>query len=107
MNNLEYREFILGDSGYSVSSYLVTPIDLVGRPHGLSSEESYYNYRISRIRCKVEIAIGALKNRFQILRKRSHYGVERVNKMFYVCCILHNLIINFGDALPYGYLDMD
>lgn len=63
-NGREYREFILADSGYVNCSYLVTPIDLKGRPGGLTKAESYYNYRISRVRVKVEIAIGALKNRF-------------------------------------------
>lgn len=43
---------------------MVTPVDLKGRPNGLTQKESYYNYRVSRVRCKVEIAIGALKNRF-------------------------------------------
>ena len=64
VNALEYREFLLADSGYNQCSFLVTPIDLVGRPYGLTPEESYYNYRVSRVRCRVEIAIGALKNRF-------------------------------------------
>lgn len=64
VNGYEYREFLLADSGYTNCSYMVTPIDLKGRPGGLSYEESYYNFRVSRVRCKVEIAIGALKNRF-------------------------------------------
>jgi hypothetical protein len=64
VNGHEYREFLLADSGYTNCSYLVTPIDLKGRPGGLSRIESNYNYRISRVRVNVEIAIGALKNRF-------------------------------------------
>ena len=64
VNEKEYREFILADSGYPNCGYLVTPIDLKGRAHGLNADETYYNYRISRIRCKVEISIGALKNRW-------------------------------------------
>lgn len=64
VNGYEYREFLLADSGYTNCSYMVTPIDLKGKAGGLSYEESYYNFRISRVRCKVEIAIGALKNRF-------------------------------------------
>ena len=63
-NVKEYRAFILPDSGYVNCSYLVTPIGLKGCPGGLTKAESYYNYRISRVRVKVEIAIGALKKRF-------------------------------------------
>ena len=95
----------MGDSGYNANSFMVTPIDLKGRPMGLTAAESYYNFRVSRVRCKVEISIGALKNRFQILRKRSHYDVKVVNMLFYVCCMLHNLIVNAGESLPYGHFD--
>jgi hypothetical protein len=28
-----------------------------------------------------------------------------MNKIFYVACILHNLIVNSGDNLPYGTFD--
>ena len=28
-----------------------------------------------------------------------------MNKIFYVCCILHNFIVNSGEPLPYGSID--
>ena len=28
-----------------------------------------------------------------------------MNKIFYVACILHNMIVNSGDPLPYGHFD--
>jgi hypothetical protein len=51
----------MADSGYVNSNYLLTPLDLIGRPYGLSKIESLYNYCFSRMRVKVEIAIGSLK----------------------------------------------
>lgn len=56
-----YSEWIMADSGFVNSNYSITPIDLVGRPYGLSKAELRFNYCISRMRVKVEIAIGSLK----------------------------------------------
>ena len=54
----------MADLGFINSNYSITPFDLVGRPYGLTKAELRYNYCISRMRVKIEMAIGALKMRF-------------------------------------------
>lgn len=39
LNDVVYGEWIMADSGFINSHYSLTPIDLMGRPFGLSKPE--------------------------------------------------------------------
>lgn len=95
----------MADSGFVNNNFSVTPLDLIGRPFGLTKVESQFNYCFSRMRVKIEIAIGVLKQRFQILKKKTSYDLGKVNKIFMVCCVLHNFLLNNGEPLPYGSMN--
>ena len=52
--------FLLGDSGYALRPYLITPVQNPGTP-----AENHFNYIHSKTRMVVERAFGVLKSRFR------------------------------------------
>ena len=48
---------------------------------------------------RVENAIGALKKRYQILRKSTPYVAKKMAAVVYVCVVLHNFLLDRGDIV--------
>jgi hypothetical protein len=102
------REYILGDSGYPLLPWLMTPY-----ARDLSEETDDWNYRQSQARMCIERAFGVLKGRWQILnRVLWRIKADRIGPLIYCCCLLHNLMVDRGETLnpelvarahPYGY----
>ena len=101
------REYILADSGFQPTSWCITPFDMKGIEGGMSLEMLNYNKRISKVRVKVECALGYLKKRFPLIRKSHSYGESALNKIFYACCVLQNFILSSGEPLEYGALGVE
>jgi hypothetical protein len=76
---------LLGDHGYALSPFLLTPYSSVNSP-----EQQAFNRAHMKTRCTVERAFGQLKKRFACL----HYGLgiklNRVCLTILACFILHN-----------------
>lgn len=94
-NTGERTSWLIGDSGYPLQPYLMTPFNNV-EPN---SPEAHFNEAHIRARNVVERTIGLLKMRFRcLLRERvSRYEAAKVSKMVTVCSILHNMCVN-GDV---------
>ncbi|XP_017482472.1 PREDICTED: putative nuclease HARBI1, partial [Rhagoletis zephyria] len=89
------ESFILGDSAYPSTSWLVPPYKDYGN---LSVSQRNFNKVHSSTRIVVENAFGLLKTRF---RRLLHF-TEQTNLCFVVnlivsACILHNICITFDD----------
>ena len=87
----------LGDSGYPLRSWLMTPIN---HPH--SPAEHTYNAAHKTTRCVIERCFRILKSRFRIL---DHTGgtlchkPAKVCKIILTCCILHNICRHNGTPI--------
>ncbi|EPZ33860.1 Harbinger transposase-derived nuclease domain-containing protein [Rozella allomycis CSF55] len=85
---------ILGDSGYALKTYLLTPFD---QDHA-TPEQKNYNYIHSATRNVIERALGDLKSRWRFLRRPSDLkSIECNVSIVQACFVLHNLCIKFGD----------
>jgi DDE superfamily endonuclease len=89
------REYVLGDSAYTLSSTILTPYK---KPASLHPENAKFNQILSSMRVRVEHCIGILKNRFQSLkgmRQRISGRKSARQVVFWVkaCAILHNMIL--------------
>lgn len=85
--------YFLGDSGYPLEPWLLTPY----RNPQEGSMESHFNDIHSQARCVVERTIGILKARWKILchDKLSRYLPEKIASFTNVCAALHNICIHF------------
>jgi hypothetical protein len=86
--------YLLGDKGYPLLSWIITPFKDDGHPRSLA--EAYFNKRHRRGRSVVENAFGLLKENWREMGRKTDLHISIVPDVFYCCCILHNLTIQKG-----------
>jgi DDE superfamily endonuclease len=94
--NEEIREFIVGDTGFPLLPWLMTPFE--GK--NLSGPCEEFNSRIVAIRLVATKALARLKGSWRILHKVMwRPDKHKLPSIVLVCCLLHNIIIDNGDEL--------
>ena len=91
--------FLLGDSGYGIAPYMMTPYNDPNTP-----AERHFNKIHKANRVVIEHSFGQLKRRFPILRYGIHLKLGNIPKCIMACFILHN-IAKFVDD-PYEDLEV-
>ena len=82
------KGILLGDSGYGLTHYLMTPYD-----NPVTPEQRRFNRAHKSTRCSVERSIGQLKKRFYCLHHGLRVSPERASMIIGACSILHNIAI--------------
>ncbi|XP_030028301.2 putative nuclease HARBI1 isoform X2 [Manduca sexta] len=87
--NTDETAMLLGDSGYPLRRYLMTPV--VGALD--DSPAGNYNAIHKRARSTIERTFGILKGRWRCLlgARQLHYSPEVAGKITIACCVLHNI----------------
>lgn len=88
ISNLNIRPVIIADGAYPLLPWVMKPFSDNGK---LSTDELYFNYRLSHARMCVENAFGRLKGRFRCLTKRLDTKLENSLHIIGACCVLHNI----------------
>ena len=89
-NNLERLGFyFIGDSAYSLRSFLITPFD--NAVHG--DHKDAFNFYHSSSRIVVECTFGEIDMRWGILWSPLKYSLRRNAKIIDACLRLHNFIV--------------
>jgi Plant transposon protein. len=91
-------KWLLGDSGYAVRSYLLTPL-----LHTNTPGENLYNESQIRTRNCVERQYGVWKRRFPCLSVGMRLGLEKVKIVIVATAVLHNIAIDRNEADPPNY----
>ncbi|XP_063771829.1 transcription termination factor 4, mitochondrial isoform X1 [Pseudophryne corroboree] len=87
----EFNGWLLGDSGYGVKPWLLTPFD-----NPATNSEIRYNLSHAATYSVMEQTIDVLKSRFRCLDNPNGvllYNPEKVCKIIVVCCIIHNIAV--------------
>ncbi|KAI4455575.1 hypothetical protein MML48_9g00001478 [Holotrichia oblita] len=105
LTNSGHTSYLLGDSGYPLRPWLLTPIPNAAP----GSAEQRYNNTHRRIRATIERCNGILKSRFRCMLKHRvlHYLPERAAKIINVCVMMHNFCIDNQLPPPELVEDMD
>jgi hypothetical protein len=85
-----FPPFLLGDSGYPLLPWLMTPHRTHRNP---TVVESLYNKKLRRGRCIVENAFGILKQSWRELLQKTELQVTYLPDVITCCAILHNLLL--------------
>ena len=77
---------LLGDSGYAIAPYLMTPYRNADDP-----KKQSFNRLFTKERVVVERVFGQLKRRFPILSHPVRIKHEKIPTLILACCVLHNV----------------
>jgi len=86
--------FILGDSGYMLRDWLLTPI-INPQP-----QEEAYNTAHCGTRCTIERCIGVIKRRWHCLHTELRVAPAKACKIICACFVLHNRATHLHHPLP-------
>lgn len=91
-NNGDRNSWLLGDSGYPLEPWLLTPIENAAP----ETPEFWYTQAHIQTRNAIERCIGVLKGRFQSLNHILRYSPTQAGNFVNCCAILHNLCTAAG-----------
>jgi hypothetical protein len=91
IENLPPMYFVAGDNAYVCMEHLLIPI--CGCYHTIPENDAY-NFYLSQLCIRVEMATGLLKTRWQILCTALALPLAESPIIFHVCCMLHDYCIN-------------
>ncbi|KAF5959459.1 hypothetical protein HYC85_000668 [Camellia sinensis] len=92
----ELREFIVGDLGFPLLPWLLTPY----QGDSLTDSQANFNKQLSATRMVAQRALARLKETWRIIQ-----GVmwrpdkNRLPRIILVCCLLHNIVIDLEDEV--------
>ncbi|KAM7312642.1 putative nuclease HARBI1 isoform X1 [Ixodes scapularis] len=98
--------FLLGDSGYALEPWLITPVPGV---HTTSTASGRFNKAHSSMRSVVERCIGLLKSRFRCLQRHRalYYHPTTATAIITACAVLHNICLASMEPEPEPDADSD
>lgn len=91
----EVEGLLVGDSGYAVHSYLMTPFKSPSSP-----PERRFNKALSKARVTVECAFGVWKRRFPALTYVLRTNLDTAHATIIAAAVLHNIAID-GNEPPF------
>lgn len=102
MNRAQVNAVILGDIGYGISPWLMTPYE-----NPMTQEEKAYNKIHAKERVIIERCFGQLKKRFSILQNPIRVALDKVPSIVLACATLHNIAKHLQDEFPWNDSELE
>lgn len=94
-NNEFGNSIMLGDSGYALKKYLITPL-----ANPTVNQEQVFNESQIRTRNPIERLFGVLKRRFPILSLGIRLSLDSAKLVIIACAVLHNIELSLNEPDP-------
>ena len=91
VRNLPRGYYMIGDAAYSVGESLLTPFT---GGHRNDPTKDAYNFFLSQLRIRIEMAFGLLTNKWRILNAPLQTSLARSSDILMACARLHNFCID-------------
>lgn len=91
---------ILGDSGYGISPWLITPYQ-----NPTNHVQQYFNKVYAKERVIIERCFGQVKRRFPILHYKVRTALKSVPSIIVCCFVLHNIAKYLKDPDDFPHFD--
>lgn len=101
-DNLPLGLYGVADAAYTLSENMLIPFTGVER---LDPAQDSFNYYLSQLRIRVEMAFGRLVNKFRILSGKVEGSLDTVSAVLTACARLHNYIIREDGPFESGNMD--
>jgi hypothetical protein len=85
-----HRLYIIGDSAYSLQSYMIVPYSNATP----NTVDDSFNYWHSRTRIHIECAFGEIVMRWGVFWKKMNFKLVNNGPIINACCFLHNFFID-------------
>jgi hypothetical protein len=95
IDNLPLGRYVIGDNAYVCSEHILTPFAGIERT---DLRKDAYNFYVSQLRIRVEMAFGMMANRWQILKRPVSVSPLVYGKLILCIGILHNYCLNNEQA---------
>ena len=96
VEKLPLGKYVVGDNAYVCTEHLLTPFP--GEQKNETSHDTY-NFYLSQVRIRIEMAFGRLVNKWRIFRRPLQVRLKNVGKVFLCASMLHNFCIDEGSSL--------
>ena len=96
INNLPIGKYVIGDNAYICTEHLLTPFS--GEERKEKAKDAY-NFYLSQIRMRIEMAFGRLTSKWRILKRPLQVRLKNVGALFLCITRLHNFCINEGEVV--------
>ena len=83
--------YIIGDNAYTNSNFLITPFP---KPKLTSPYTDSYNFHVSQVRIRVEMAFGLLVNKWRIFGSPLKIKMSNISRLLHAAFRLHNYCIS-------------
>jgi hypothetical protein len=83
--------YFVGDAAFPLGEKLLTPF--IGTHRHSNPYHDSFNFHLSQLRIRVEMAFGRMVNKFRILSGKVNGSLDRVSAILNACARLHNFII--------------
>jgi hypothetical protein len=104
IENLPLGLYFLADAAFPLGERLLTPF--VGSQRHINPYNDSFNFYLSQLRIRVEMAFGRLVNKFRILSGKINGSLSRVSAILSACARLHNYIIQRDGPCDEETVDM-
>jgi hypothetical protein len=91
VDQLPLGRYALGDNAYRLSNRFLTPFP---RPGIKTDYHDSFNFHLSQLRIRIEMAFGLLVRKWRIFRSPMQVEFANVSSRTMAACILHNWCIN-------------